>query len=81
MEQYTLYAYEALGVWQITMGRQVFDQMEPNRHDLIYRATHVPIDEEDPLIRAELILHQVLHDLEAASRGELDILAERPPGH
>lgn len=81
MEQYHLYAYEGLGVWQIAMTRrQVGDDSQP-REQLLYRGDHVLIDEQDPLIRAELILHQVLHDIEQANRGNLDILEERATSH
>lgn len=81
MEQYHLYAYETLGTWNITMGcHTIGDDGEQRRSD-IYRGRHVPIDEEDPLIRAVLILHQVESDLNQAIRGELDTLAERPASH
>lgn len=81
MDQLHLYAYESLGVWSITAS---YDRAQDNglrsRND-IYRGDHVAIDEEDPLIRAVLLLHQVTSDLEMAIRDNLDSVARESVGH
>lgn len=81
MDQYTLEAYEALGHWQINLVHRHYGKPEDWWDELIYRGQHVPIDEEDPLVRAVLLLHQVYQDLNGALMGEVDILADRPPHH
>lgn len=81
MDQIHLYAYEALGMWNISVKvTETRDDGEMGRSD-IYRGTHVAIDEQDPLVRTVLILHQVYTDLNQALMGELDTLADRPPHH
>lgn len=81
VDQLHLYAYEALGWWHISVTwRTLADDMQ-DRDALLYRGTHVPIDEEDPEVRAVLLLDQVSRDLSAAIRGELDTLAPRPVEH
>lgn len=81
MEQYTLEAYEALGYWQINVKRRYKSQVLGWDEELIYRGQHVPIDEEDPLVRAVLLLHQVHTDLSQAIRDDTDMLADRPAHH
>lgn len=81
MDQYHLYAYEALGNWHISLSRRLVGDNGETRDEDIYRGDHVPIDEEDPLVRAVLLLHQVYTDLNQALMGELDTLAERPAHH
>lgn len=81
MDEYLLEAYETLGLWSIRLKRRGVGDDGKVRWSLMYIGTHVGIDEEDPEIRAELLLHQVYTDLQAAKRGELDMLAERQPHH
>lgn len=81
MDQYHLYAYESLGMWSIAVGRLAIGHDGKVRDEMIYRGDHVPIDEEDPLIRTVLLLSQVVNDLNSAIRGELDTLADRPACH
>lgn len=81
MQQYHLYAYETLGQWHITMDFRDLNDREMPGTQLLYRGDHVPIDDDDPLIRAELILHQVLSDVAMANQGNMDILADRPASH
>lgn len=81
MEQYHLYAYEALGLWHISLTVRTFSDELESTDITLYRGTHVAIDEEDPEVRAVLILSQVGYDLNQAIRGNMDILADRPPHH
>lgn len=81
MDEYTLHAWEVLGLWSISLKQRYVGDDGKVRWKLLYTGTHVLIDEEDPQIRAELLMHQVYTDLERANRGELDILAERPAHH
>lgn len=81
MDEYILHAWEVLGLWSITMKQRFVADNGEVRWRLVYTGTHVLIDEEDPEIRAELLMHQVYTDLSAANQGNMDILAERPPHH
>lgn len=81
MDQIHLYAFETLGYWTIWVDVADVGDDGETRRSMLYRGTHVPIDDEDPEVRAVLILHQVESDLNQAIRGELDTLAERPAGH
>lgn len=74
MDQIHLYAFETLGTWTISVSHLEVRDNGENRDSMVYRGQHVPIDEEDPLIRTVLILHQVESDLNAAIRGDLDTL-------
>lgn len=81
MDQLHCYAYESMGVWSITVS---MDRMKDNglrtRED-IYRGDHVAIDEEDPLVRAVLLLSQVTSDLDMAIQDNLDSVVRETVGH
>lgn len=81
MDQFALEAFACLDYWQINVDRR--HQLEGGEWvtDKLYRGHHVPIDDEDPLIRAVLLLHQVVSDLEQAIRDDSDMLADRPMSH
>lgn len=81
MDQYILQAYESLGAWHITVTRRWIGDDGENRSGLIYRGDHVPIDEEDPQVRAVLLLSQVTYDLSDAIRDGTDMLADRAIWH
>lgn len=81
MDQIHLYAYESLGHWNIAVDISSVGHFGEMNRSMVYRGEHVPIDEEDPLVRTVLILHQVESDLNQAIRGELDTLADRPAHH
>lgn len=81
MDQLHLYAYETMGVWSIAVS---YDRAKDDglriRED-IYRGDHVAIDEQDPLLRAVLILSQVESDLSEAIRDNLDSVVRTTVGH
>lgn len=81
MDQLHVYAYESLGYWHIAVSWLALDELGESRETALYRGSHVPIDDDDPEVRAVLLLDQVSRDLGAAIRGELDTLAPRAIEH
>lgn len=63
MDQIELRAYETLGFWSIAViVVSTGDDGQVTRAPL-YLGDHVPIDDEDPLVRTVLLLSQVASDL------------------
>lgn len=63
MEQYQFQAFEALGHWTITVSRRFIGDNGQQWHETLYRGDHVAIDEEDPVVRAVLLLGRACGDL------------------
>lgn len=74
MEAYEMRAYEVLGFWTVVLIRVWQREDGVLERSLIYRGDHVPMDETDPVIRAELLLHQVMQDLEWSHQVESEVL-------
>lgn len=64
MEAFELRAYEVLGYWTVVLIRVIAPEEGEVQRELLYHGDHVPIDDEDPQIRAVLVLSQVVQDLE-----------------
>jgi hypothetical protein len=83
MEAYELRAYEVLGFWTLVLIRVWQRDDGTVERSLVYRGDHVPIDEEDPTLRAALLLHQVYTDLDWALTDHAAIVPSMGPvlGH